>query len=379
MLRLGANDLRLENNQIGGAEAGHGVRLVQNIVPELETDAQVVGNRISDLSGTGLSLEGAFASVLVKRNVIRRCGTAGIATAPAATIRHAAIDNNVVEAIADAAGSQDAGGIVLTQVEAGQIAGNAVREVGLGGTEGNLYAGIAVLGVGDLAIEGNTVAAIGPEAAVALADAILGRAPYAALSIRGNRLIGGPPGSQAQGIGWIGIDIGRLALAGQPGIAGDLAGTPAAAASRAVPGLRTSLAFAEIDGEIYAVAIDDFRVVGRVREPMITIDGNLLRNEANAVVPMVMVNDPADSSVVFTSNQCRLEAAGQTPALVLMAAPRIVAANNIVRRQSDADAMRLTVGPNGTATVLGNITFGNIRVLPGGLNPPFAPLNVLAS
>ena len=379
VLRLGANDLRLENNQIGGAEAGHGVRLVQNIVPELETDAQVVGNRISDLSGTGLSLEGAFASVLVKRNVIRRCGTAGIATAPAATIRHAAIDNNVVEAIADAAGSQDAGGIVLTQVEAGQIAGNAVREVGLGGTEGNLYAGIAVLGVGDLAIEGNTVAAIGPEAAVALADAILGRAPYAALSIRGNRLIGGPPGSQAQGIGWIGIDIGRLALAGQPGIAGDLAGTPAAAASRAVPGLRTSLAFAEIDGEIYAVAIDDFRVVGRVREPMITIDGNLLRNEANAVVPMVMVNDPANSSVVFTSNQCRLEAAGQTPALVLMAAPRIVAANNIVRRQSDADAMRLTVGPNGTATVLGNITFGNIRVLPGGLNPPFAPLNVLAS
>jgi hypothetical protein len=37
--------------------------------------------------------------------------------------------------------------------------------------------------------------------------------------------------------------------------------------------------------------------------------------------------------------------------------------------------MLLTTGPNGTAAPVGNVTSAGINVVPGGLPPPFVPLN----
>ena len=45
--------------------------------PSMPTDAQIVGNGIFDLAGAGLRIEGNLGSLIVKRNVIRRCGEAG--------------------------------------------------------------------------------------------------------------------------------------------------------------------------------------------------------------------------------------------------------------------------------------------------------------
>ena len=146
----------------GGPQIGDGVRLIANLVPEQATDAQIVGNGIFDLAGAGLRIEGTLGALLVKRNVIRRCGQAGITTTadgddpprrdrqqrrrgdrrrrrPAGRRRHPA----------------DPGA-------AGQIEGNAVRAVGTAGAEGHLFAGIAVQGVGTVAVADNAVTEIGP-------------------------------------------------------------------------------------------------------------------------------------------------------------------------------------------------------------------------
>jgi hypothetical protein len=58
---------------------------------------------------------------------------------------------------------------------------------------------------------------------------------------------------------------------------------------------------------------------------------------------------------------------------------RIACANNVIRRGSEQRAVILSIGRTGRATVLGNITFGNIELVPPpGLQPPFRDLNLVS-
>jgi Family of unknown function (DUF6519) len=372
-LRLGATDLRLQDNEIsGGAQIGDGVRLVAGPLSEIESDAQVIGNRIGDLAGAGLRIEGALGALMVKRNVIRRCGTAGILTGPDASIRHAAIDNNVIEEIADAADIGAAGAIVLTRMESGEIADNAIRAVGLGGPTGGIFAGIAVQGVGSIGIERNSVAEIGPDSSAAPAVAILARSPYAGLSVRGNRLAGSQGDVQIEDRqrGWMGLDLGRggaVAVGVPPGVG-------------LVPGFAAGeVAYAEVAGRAYMVSLSHLSDLGAIRERQVTVSDNQMYHATESGLPMVLIGETSAATVLFCQNQCRLQAIGSRPALVIIQAARVIASNNAVRRQSDLDAMDINVGEAGRATVLGNITFGNIRLQPGGLQPPFNALNLLSS
>jgi len=371
-LRLGVGDLRLQDNEIsGGEQTGDGVLLEPNFVPEAETDAQIIGNRIADQAGAGLRVTAPMASLLVKRNVIRRCGEAGIAAVGRNTIRYAAIDNNVIEEIADSIDRSGGAGIVLARVLEGLVAGNRIRGVGLGGDAAQSYAGIALLGNAQIAVESNAISEIGPNDAALPAVGLLARLPYLTVAVRANRITGSEtPGQQGQGAGWIGIQIGAASL----GVAGaNLAATP-------VPGVTASdVVFAEVGAEIYALDRFGLRAVARARERQIAASGNHLHHARDGIFPLVDIADTGDATVTFTDNQCRLEAVGQVEAIVTIVAPRIIAANNMVRRLSDRDAMHLRTGEGGDAAVLGNITFGNIRVFPGGLNPPFSALNLLAS
>ena len=371
-MRLGASDLRLLDNEIsGGPQIGDGVRIVPSLIPQLEIDAQVVGNRIGDLAGAGLRIEGALGALMVKRNIIRRCGEAGILSGPDATIRHAAIDNNVIEGIADAIEQGAASALALVRVETGQISGNSVRGVGAGGPPTGFYSGIALQGMGTVAIESNVVTEIGPDSTASPAIGILALGPFAGLSLRGNRLIGATDGANAEGSGWTGIVVAGTGT--QPDDT-----TPGVVTS--VPGFNPAeVAFAEVDGRAYSLSFARLADLGPVRERQLTIGGNQLYHGADSEQPMVLAVSPTGTTVVFCDNQCRLEAPGRVPTLVWLAAERIVAGNNVVRRQSDADAMWLVVGQSGRATVLGNLTFGNIRVQPGGLQAPFDALNLLAS
>ena len=273
-VRIGVPDLMLEDNEIGGGdEAGDGVRLVANVVPGVAPSAQVIGNRIGDLAGAGLRIEGGHDAVLIKRNMIRRCGSAGIETAPASAVRHLAIENNVVEAIAGTIDKKGAAAIALTRVLEGQVTGNAIRAVGLNAPDGSQTAGIALQGVGALAVADNTLYQIGPNRAEARATAILIRPPYFQVSASSNR-IDGVVSVTDQGTGWMAIEIGKPGIGDE--IAPDIGSVaPAKGHLMTLPGAETgTLAFAETGDTLYAVSTVDAVAVGPLRESQVSVQSN---------------------------------------------------------------------------------------------------------
>jgi hypothetical protein len=374
-LRLGVNHLRLQDNQIsGGGDTGDGVDLVPNFIPAVEIDAQVIGNSIGDLAGSGIRLQGQFGALLIKRNIIRRCREAAIAATGKQVIRYTAIDNNVIEDIADSADQQGAGAIVLSRVEEGLVSGNRIRGVGQGDDRSQTYVGIALYGVGIVSVESNTISEIGPGNAASPATGIWARLPYFELSARGNRVSGALTNPQDdRSLAWIGLLIGDVTA--QPNF-------PAAGgfSAASVPGLTPDqIVFATVGNQWFAVTNESLRAAGPVRERQILINANQIYHAGETNQPLVSAMDTGDATTTFTDNQVRLEAIGTVPAIVSITAPRVIAGNNAVRRNSDQDAMHINVGEGGAATVIGNITFGNIRVFPNGLNPPFDALNLLAS
>ena len=62
---FGVTDLRLQDNEIsGGADLGDGVRLVPNVLPNFPTSAQIIGNHISDLAGSGIAINGVISRIV---------------------------------------------------------------------------------------------------------------------------------------------------------------------------------------------------------------------------------------------------------------------------------------------------------------------------
>jgi hypothetical protein len=96
-LVIGVSDLHLRDCEItAGAGGGDGLRLVPNIVSDHPTDARVIGNAIFDVVGAGIRLTGDHGVLMIKQNILRRCGEAGITTSADARIRHLAIANNII-------------------------------------------------------------------------------------------------------------------------------------------------------------------------------------------------------------------------------------------------------------------------------------------
>lgn len=379
-LVIGATDLRLQDCDIsGGPQFGDGVRLVANLVPNLGTDAQIIGNNIFDLAGAGIRIDGLHEAILIKRNMIRRCGEAGIATTANAVIRHLAIDNNVIEEIADTTGQPGAGAILVTRTATGQINGNAIRAVGQGGQQGQFYAGIAVQGSGSIAIESNVLSEIGPDQTAARSAAILVRPPYFGITLNANRINGGTDSDAV--IGWAAIEIGSIAATGVVGTAAtptNLGSIPGGYVSE-VPGIDAAdLAYVTVENTLYAMTPAAFRAVAQFRTGQINVMGNQMSNATRLIRPMTTIFDAGAIAVNFSQNQCLLNAGGGLPAVILIGARRITAGSNSVIHQTDAVSMRLITGGNGAATPIGNITTASIDVQPGGLQPPFSALNLNA-
>lgn len=375
---LGVPDLMLQDNEIsGGGQSGSGVRLVANLVPQTPTDAQIVGNRIGDLPGTGIGIEGRHGSLLIKRNVVRRCGSAGIATTATAVIDHIAVDNNVVEDIGAAGSQGQIGGIVLTQAVSAQILGNSLRGIGASGLNGSESAGIAVQGSGSVAINGNSLRQIGPDLPEARATAIVARPPIRQLSVQSNRING-----VAQRLGsvtaWIAIEIGQRAVGAGVNPDIGLIAQPQGFMA-AVPGIAAAdLAFVTVAAETVSLSAIGLRAAA-VRRSQIQVQGNQIQHAAELLEPMVTIVDTGASSVGFSHNQCDLDAGGGIRAIVLIGAPAISAAGNTIRHQSDSLSMLLSTGTSGVATPVGNITQAGIQVVPNGLNPPFDALNLFVN
>jgi hypothetical protein len=365
---------RVQDNQItGGAEAGNGIRILPGFVPDLPQEAQIVGNRIADLAESGVRVEATMESLLVKRNLIRRCGSAGITITPDAAVRWLAVDNNVIEEIAL---TRDPGfGVLGYRIAAGRIAGNTIQGVGPADQGEGSYAGIALRDTGQITIESNQLARIGTATGKSHVTSIALRRPYGAVTVRANQ-IEGTPFLAEPGIGWGAIEIGGLVPGGfQP----QTTLQQVSGSAPFFPGFTEPFVFAVVGEQAFTVSLARLAAVEIRLEPQITVSGNQIRHGGQANRPLLTVAEGLRCSTILSENQIRMERPGEVNAIAVVECERIACANNVIRRGSEQVAVLLSVGRTGRATVLGNITFGSIELSPPpGLVPPFRDLNLVS-
>lgn len=375
---LGAGDVRVKDCEISsGPESGVGIRTVSNLLPDTATDLRVIGNSIADLGGAGLRLTGRHGAVMVKQNIIRRCGTAGITVAADAQIDQLAVDNNHIEDIGAARSANGAAGIVVAGTAKAYIAGNAITAVGRLGGSGALYAGISGEAIAELTASDNTISDIGPNNPEAIAIGIVLRRPYGELALRGNR-IEARAGDQAIAA-WAAVEIGSpfedVRDPGGPelptGGSGNFTTLPAEPSG--------AIAYVALSSEVLRLSPTGLTALFPRRQSMIALTGSQITAELGLLRPAVTIHDGGALSLDMSHNQVVLAGFEIDPAppLVLLGARRISVSSNTTVHRRAATSIALLTGPNGAATPLGNITASPIRLNGGNLPEAFAALNLI--
>ena len=376
---LGAGDVRVKDCEItSGPESGDGIRTVPNLLPDTATDLRLIGSGIADLGGAGLRLAGRHGAVMVRQNIIRRCGTAGIAVAAEAEIDHLSIDNNRIGDIAVGPTAIAAAGIVVAGTVRAHIAGNAITSVGRLGGRGALYAGIAGEAVAQLTASDNVISEIGPNNPEAIAIGIVLRRPYGELALRGNR-IEARAGEQAVA-GWAAVEIGLPFEDVRDPDGPDLP-TGGSGNFTTLPGEPSgAIAYVALSSEVLRLSPAGLTTLFSRRQSMIALTASQITAELGLLRPAVTIHDGGALSIDVSHNQVvqagfEIDAA---PPLVLLGARRISVASNTTVHRRSIPSIALLTGPNGAATPLGNITASPIRLNGANLPPAFAALNLFA-
>jgi hypothetical protein len=361
----GVSAARISDNDIlrlGDASAG-GILLDAPLFPMVLDGVQIIGNRITAVSGIGIGIRAPLASAMIKQNTIENTGAGGIIMTASArgqsSAQHLSVANNQLLGLVPSAANaivsqlQYALGIRLDFVAAAEIEGNVIRDLGMDGTSNVQRVGIALIACSSARIAGNQVAnigplnvAFGPSAGIAvtgffdraeISNNVIRRSdPIAPSTGDWRALYLGPLGSFAGGFKYkvVQTDPGRFFLVGDGVLAAALEGTQLAA-------IRGNVATGGSAGSF-------------------SPDGSFV--ELNAA-----------GSCIFTDNQCILLVPGNARPLAKLSAPLVAAANNILTGGMPS----LQIEPRDNKhTILGNVASGTILVNGAPLAGPWEPLNV---
>ncbi len=372
---LSAGTLRVQDCEIsGGDDTGDGLVLAEPMVPELIGDAQIIGNTVFTLAGAGIRIVGAHDTVMIKRNIIRDTGEAGILTDAGTSIRHMAVDNNAIDRVGVAEGARFGIGIGLTGVESGQVVGNSVRNVGRAGFSGQIYAGIVVQAVGSVDISSNVISDIGSAEPESRSYGIFARQPFLGININANRIFGELDQSDDV-VDWRAILIGDPTR--ETPTRGDL-GLVAAGYTSDLPGRApTDEVYFAVEGRTWRASSRNLAALLPAVASQITVTANQARAGTQLADAMISLFEPGARGLTFANNQVDLDARGGVSEVVLLGAPRVAAASNTVVHSTEGFSMRIVTGAPGATTPVGNITSSRILVEPGGMPTAFAPLNVM--
>lgn len=384
----GTSDLRIHDNEISMAQGdrsptpGSCIRLVDGIIALPRPDGQITGNRIGNCNGHGILIEAPQTHVLIKQNVIRDCAMGGFAMGPNGSAQTLSFDNNVIAnvgfaklALGNALAPLSA--IRLGAVVEARIIGNTIRGVGAGSESAAYWAGMDLRGVARLDCAHNMISAIGPASAnnrVSRAIGILIDGPFLTCALTANQIFEDRAPNPNDGSSWAGIAIdSRIEFTASRG----------SGRAFVVNGLSALPAFAVRGEEVVALSARSLAAFVPAREGQLRIGGNQIADtHQNSDLPLVLVaTDEKSGSLSFADNQCKLEGPGRAKAIVDLTAPRLAVSNNVVRRNSELDAMHLTcMGSKDAplATVIGNLTFGKILLNGNELPAAFKPLNIIS-
>ncbi|UUZ68694.1 right-handed parallel beta-helix repeat-containing protein [Polaromonas sp. P2-4] len=171
---------------------GAGIELVTGLDRNGSDQCQVLANQVSGFPEAGILIEAPVQALIIKLNIIEQCGN-GILMTDSARAGSLAIENNQLRGIglrASGAATGMTAGIGITRTEAATVAGNTLRQIGLGAAENKqLVAGIAAFSVQRPRISGNDIMEVGPlENFGGMVAGISVRAPYAQAEINHNHV-----------------------------------------------------------------------------------------------------------------------------------------------------------------------------------------------
>lgn len=375
----GVPDIRILDNEIsavGGGirdRPGSCIRLIEGLVPLPVPDGQIIGNRIGNVDGVGISIETEQSALLIKRNIVRDCRWGGISTAPEASIRTLSLADNVIERVASVGADFPVAAVRFSTMQEARIIDNIIRGVGREDASVPYRAGFDLRGVAMLDFSHNAISEIlsGPEPNDGIGIGLFLDGVVITGDVSSNRILGSGEETGDRGT-WAGLVIDLRRFRGQT-------------ASFEAKAVNTPEfpAYVTRSNRIYSLSLHGLRPFATQQSGHFRVTGNIISDaHSNTTLPQVFfLADTGTSACSFTDNHCVLMASGQAASLVRLAAQRLIVSNNVVRRSDDTDAIHLfcpVVNSRPQATVLGNITFGNIRVNGANLPTPFANLNILA-
>jgi hypothetical protein len=389
-IACGILDLRVLDNDIsgrqepGGIAAGACVRLIASGIPLSPADAQIVGNRLGNVDGHAISIEAPQASMLIKRNVMRDCERGAVRVGPNVSIRSLAFDNNLIERAATRESPDLRAAVALSGVADLRVVGNTIRGVGAANAGSVYCVGFDINGAAKLDLSHNLITDIGFAKQGASSIGVFIRGAVLSCAVTANQIFDSKGSGETAG-NWCAIFIQNQQSFSQTI-------PPSAEIAIAAVGPAAAMpAFFTLGDTVFAVGTNQVWPFAALADTQIRIDENIIGAAHSASnLPLVKVVGGA-GNCIFSENQCTLQARGTVSIpSVWIQDSRIVAANNIVRRQSVAGAgtggsMALfcdSLGvnpPRPMVTVLGNITTSTITVNGPALPAPFAPLNILSN
>jgi len=349
---------------------GAGITLATGLDPNGSDQCQVLANQISGFPDAGLLIEAPSKSLIVKLNIIERCGN-GIVMGGDAAAASASIENNHLHDLgavqANNANASTVVGIGIVRTQTASVVGNTLRRIGqrpVGRTR--TVAAILGLGVEQARVQGNTIAGVGPAGDFAgSVGGVLWRGPYDELDVSHNDIRRDEDPVAAAGASrWVGIEVVQ-ASAELPVLRAE-----GYAALRLDNQRTLVLANRRADVVTSRVGLRGFAAAELDGGSSLGVKGNVVL--ARGAAPAVLAQSSAD--LMFSDNRCELNGL-RVAAAVALASRAVIASSNRVVGGVRSVAVQ---APAARVTVLGNITSNGITVAGAALAAPWLALNATA-
>ncbi len=356
----GTDGLRITDNEIGGStnrKSGNGIILAPGLDPTGIDHVWLMGNRLTELSGTGIEVRAPLGSAMIKHNIIERT-RGGIVFVQAGASTHLIIDHNQLLSIAK--GYNPITSVVGIQVLAARnvdIVGNVLSNFAEDALQASDCVAIRVAASGDVRVSGNHLSEIGPKGG--LAGYVAGieiQQPYARTTLSENIL------SRSAVLDLAALQWQAIRILPQP-----IRPRPYFSA------VGTILIFAP--EEIYFLTRTRLRTLEQTLPESLLIRAN---HGTARLTTTELVTAKGLASCIFSDNYFESIAAARSLGLVELAASTVIASSNRLRWIGGKNGHALNISSK-TFTVVGNITTGPIFIGGSQLADPWKPLNVLES
>jgi hypothetical protein len=375
-IAVGTHQTRVVDNDVGIAGTRgeddvvrrHGIVLLPGVIQAPIEGCQVIGNRVTGMSGDGIRIAAPVGSAMIKQNVLRALG-GGIVMADGSEAVALTIENNqLFDVGAGNVRGELVAGIRAQRTDQLEIASNTIRGFAEAAVQTQLRAAIEVQASASIRVVGNDLQRIGPaESAAGTTVGILVAGSFEAIGLHDNSIRRAQPVRDPAGLRWLGIVVDggagrRIATDANPAL-GTIFLDPAR--------------FVSLDDDRLAHLDELTIVVLPAGLQSVGVRGNVVAGVGEE--SMIFVRGRATATLSENRVEAAISAGSQRPTVLVAGREVIASSNSVVRvpRNPDLVAVQLDVSLE-RMTVLGNVVQGG-RVVTGpqDLGDPWRPLNVI--